>query len=89
MWCHNCEQISFAKKSTIRLTEDGHEIIVQICGSCNRKSETEYYKGPTIRITARTPRKKKKVTKRVLKKNLVIKVKKKSARSKKKASLGN
>jgi len=90
MWCHNCDQPSYAKKTTVRLTNDGAEIIIQICGLCNRKSETEFYKGSTVRITDKPP---KQITKKRLRKNITIKVKNKNGRRikkySKKTSLGN
>ena len=90
MWCHNCEKSSFSEKTTIRLTNDQHEVLIQICGICKRKSETEYYKGSTVRITDNPPVKK---STKKLKKNLIIKVKtkngKKLSRTIKKTSLGN
>lgn len=90
MWCHNCDKTSFSKKTTIRLTSDGNEILIEICGNCNYKSETEYFRGSTTRITDTPP---KNTKTRRLKKNLTIKVKKKNekkfSRSIKKTSLGN
>jgi len=58
MWCDWCGS-SYSVQTTIRITSDGHEILMEYCGHCMRKSETEYFKGPTIKIhveSAKHPR---------------------------------
>jgi len=49
MFCDFCG-ITYSVQTTIRLTPDGHEILVEYCGHCMRKSETEFVKGPSTRI---------------------------------------
>lgn len=49
MWCDWCG-ISTSAQTTIRITSDGHEILVEYCSHCMRKSETEYVKGPTTKL---------------------------------------
>jgi methionine aminopeptidase len=60
MFCDWCNDISYAVQTTIRLTKDGHEITIEYCGHCMRRTETEYFNGPTTHIhvdTAKRPAK--------------------------------
>jgi len=52
IWCEHCDAATPPIKNTIRLTTDGHEIVRHTCEFCKRITEIEYYKGPTVRITA-------------------------------------
>ena len=56
MWCEFCDCTTCAVETTIRLTRDGHEILVQYCSQCLRKSETEYIKGPTVQFRIEKPK---------------------------------
>jgi RNase P subunit RPR2 len=44
MFCDNCDTLSFSTKTTIRVTKDGREILIQRCGHCGARVETEYRK---------------------------------------------
>jgi hypothetical protein len=50
MWCENCQTPSFSLQTTVRITKDGKEILIQHCGRCMTRIETEFVKGPTIRV---------------------------------------
>lgn len=49
MWCEDCGP-TYSVQTTVRLTKEGHEIIVEYCGHCLKKVETEYIKGPKISL---------------------------------------
>ena len=44
MFCDNCDVLSYSSKTTIRITKDGREIIIQRCSHCGARVETEYKK---------------------------------------------
>ena len=51
MFCDFCNSISYSMQTTVRITKDGQEIIIEYCGNCLRKTETEYdKKGSTVHI---------------------------------------
>lgn len=51
MWCEWCAKPSYSLQTTVKITRDGHEVVVQYCGHCLRKFETEYFNGPTVRFS--------------------------------------
>lgn len=50
MWCESCERTTFAKWTTTRIYKGGREVERQLCSECNNTQETEYFKGPTVKI---------------------------------------
>ena len=48
MYCEDCGP-SYSVQTTVKITKEGHEIVVEYCGHCLKKTETEYkyIKGPT------------------------------------------
>jgi hypothetical protein len=44
MWCDSCDCLSYSEKTTIRITKDGREILIQYCSHCHARVETEYRK---------------------------------------------
>jgi len=50
MWCDYCNTASYSVQTTIRITKDGKEVVVERCGNCMRRTEIEYIKGPTVSI---------------------------------------
>jgi len=50
MWCDWCATTTRSVQTTFRVTKDGHEILIEYCENCLRKSETEYIKGPTTKL---------------------------------------
>ena len=50
MWCEWCADIAIAAQTTIRIDKDGHETVIEYCGHCMRRTETEFFKGPTTKI---------------------------------------
>jgi hypothetical protein len=50
MWCDICNTPSYSVQTTVRLTKGGKEILVQYCGRCMSRVETEFVKGTTIRV---------------------------------------
>jgi len=50
MFCDWCNDISYAVQTTIRIDKDGHETVIEYCGHCMRRTETEYIKGPAIKF---------------------------------------
>lgn len=50
MWCEHCQATTALLRRTIRLTQDGKEIIIEICSNCKYRTEIEYYKGITVRF---------------------------------------
>jgi len=53
MYCEDCGP-SYSIQTSVRLTKDGHEIIVEYCGHCLKKTETEYIKGTTTSLRKET-----------------------------------
>lgn len=41
MWCDLCDTLSYSEKTTIRVTKDGREIVIQQCSHCHARVETE------------------------------------------------
>ncbi len=50
MWCETCETSTSALYTTTRFYKGGREVEVQKCSECTNVQETEYFKGPTVRI---------------------------------------
>lgn len=50
MWCDNCDNLSFSVKTTIRITNNGKEVLVKKCNYCGSKVETEIVRKKTTRI---------------------------------------
>jgi transcription elongation factor Elf1 len=47
MFCDICDASSYSSKTTIRITKDGSELLIQRCGRCGAYVETEYSKPGT------------------------------------------
>lgn len=60
MWCEYCEISTPSTKTTIRITSDGQEILVKDCEFCGRRTEIEYFKGTTVRVSNDKPARKRK-----------------------------
>lgn len=59
MWCDNCDRLSYSNKTTIRITKDGREVIVQKCANCEATIESEHNKlGPTTSLKVSGSKKK-------------------------------
>lgn len=50
MWCESCVRTTHSTKSTLRIHKNGTEIQIDHCAECKSTQETEYIKGPSVKI---------------------------------------
>lgn len=49
-YCENCVSTRFSPTTTIRIFESGIQVEINKCDVCKKEQQTEYFKGPTIRL---------------------------------------
>lgn len=52
-WCESCNAVRTATKIVRHIFKSGRELQVSWCGECGSREETEFFKGPTVRIKNR------------------------------------
>lgn len=50
MWCETCNRQTVSRHTMFRLYRSGYEVRIDNCTDCGNRQETEYIKGPTVRI---------------------------------------
>gem|GEM_PF-5422706 len=49
-YCERCNAIRGSINTTIRVYASGIEVQIDHCDDCGQEQQTEFFKGPTIRI---------------------------------------